>query len=116
MTDDGRARAARLLARSPFAMPRTDALQHIEDRHRTLLAPAAPLAAAPDPDFGASEPMPVVDAPERFAGEFWRARKLPSAADEPPKPRAAKPRGRRPRGELQPRHDRFRVVDGDKST
>ena len=112
MTDDGRARAARLLARSRYAMPRTDAIRHIEERRQALLAPAAAPAPALDADFSAPEPMPVIDQPEKFAAEFWRARKLPGPADEPPTPK--KPRGRRPRGELQPGHDRFRVVDGDK--
>jgi hypothetical protein len=112
MTDDGHARAARLLARSRFAMPRADAINHIAERRRTLLAP--PLALVPDADFTAPEPMPVIDQPETFAAEFWRGRKLPSPIDEPPKPQPKKPRGRRPRGELTPDHDRFRVVDGDK--
>jgi hypothetical protein len=58
--------------------------------------------------------MPVIDEPEKFAADFWRARKLPAPADEPPTPKPKKPRGRRPRGELTPHHDRFRVVDGDK--
>jgi hypothetical protein len=58
--------------------------------------------------------MPIIDQPDKFAADFWRARKLPSPDDEPPKPKARKPRGRRPRGELTPDHDRFRVVDGDK--
>jgi hypothetical protein len=51
MTDDGRARAARLLARSRYAMPRADAITHIEERRKTLLAPAAPPPAALETDF-----------------------------------------------------------------
>jgi len=114
MTDDGRARAARLLARSPFAMRRADALNHIEERRKSLLA--QPLAPAPvhEPDFAAAEPMPVLDQPEQFAAEFWAARKLPGPKDKPPKSKRARPRGRRPRGELTADHDRFRVIDGDK--
>jgi hypothetical protein len=115
MTDDGRARAARLLARSRFAMPRADAIAHIEERRKTLIAPAAPPPAALEANFAAPEPMPVIDQPEHFAADFWKTRRLPGPADEPPKPKPTKPRGRRPRGELKPEHDRFRIVDGDKS-
>jgi hypothetical protein len=114
MTDDGRTRAARLLARTPFAMPRAEALTHIEDRRRTLLAPPAPPPATADADFTTPESMPVIDAPDAFAAEFWRARKVPTADDEPPKPPTRKPRGRRPVGDLKADHKRFRVVDGDK--
>jgi len=63
MTDDGRTRAARLLAQTPFAMPRAEALTHIEDRRRTLLTRPAPRPATADADFTAPEPMPVIDAP-----------------------------------------------------
>ena len=60
------------------------------------------------------EPLPVVDAPEQFARDFWRQRKTPTPDDEPPKPKPKRPRGRRPLGDLGPRHDRFRVVPGGK--
>jgi|KBSSwiStaDraftv2_1062776.scaffolds.fasta_scaffold44592_2 hypothetical protein len=114
MTDDGRTRAARLLAQTPFAMPRAEALTHIEDRRRTLLTRPAPRPATADADFTAPEPMPVIDAPDAFAAEFWRARKVPTATDEPPKLPTPKPRERRPVGDLKAGHKRFRVVDGDK--
>jgi hypothetical protein len=111
--DDTRPLATRLLAASPFAMTIQDALAHIRERRAALLS-GPPPAPAGELDFAAPEPMPVLDRPEQFAAEFWRARKLPSPKDEPPKPKLARPRGRRPRGELTPEHDRFRVVDGDK--
>jgi hypothetical protein len=99
-------------------MPRAAAIKHIEERRERLLnaptSPAPASLASPEPDFAAAEPMPVIDRPDNFAADYWRARKLPSADDEPPKPKAKKPRGRRPRGDLTASHDRFRVVDGDK--
>lgn len=71
-----------------------------------------PLPQQPKPEeFSRPEPMPILDAPVEFARDFWATRKLPRADDEPPKP--GKPRGRRP-AVLTPKHDRFRVVDGDK--
>jgi len=112
--DDPRPLATRLLAASHFAMTIQDALAHIRARRAALLT-GPPPAPAGDPDFAAAEPMPVLDEPDKFAAQFWRARKLPGPKDEPPKPKVARPRGRRPRGELTPDHDRFRVVDGDKS-
>jgi hypothetical protein len=111
--DDTRPLAIRLLAASRFALTKEDALAHIRARRAALLS-GPPRVSAHEPDFTAAEPMPVLDEPEKFAAEFWRDRTLPSATDEPPKPKSRKPRGRRPRGELTPDHDRFRVVDGDK--
>jgi hypothetical protein len=110
---DTRPLAIRLLAASRFAVTKEDALAHIRARRAALLS-GPPAAPAHEPDFTAAEPTPVLDQPEKFAAEFWRARKLPGPDDQPPKPKPTKLRGRRPRGELTPDHERFRVVDGDK--
>ncbi len=105
MSEDPRALVARLLAQSPFAMPREDALEHVRARREQLLAHRV---ATPEPDFTAPEPMPVADPVHdvsAYARDFW-ARKKSSRPKKPP--------GRRPQGELGPEHDRFRVVDGDR--
>lgn len=105
MSEDPRALAARLLAQSPFAMPRDTALEHVRARRERLLADRA---AMPEPDFTAPEPIPVADPVHdvsAYARDFW-ARKTKGATRKPP--------GRRPKGELTPEHDRFRVVDGDR--
>jgi len=103
MTEDPRALAARLLAKSRYAMPRAQALAHIEARRRRLLAPPA----EPEPDLTAPEPLSLalLNAPEKYASDFWTRR----SSREKPRP------GRPPSGDaLGPRHDDFRVVDGDK--
>jgi hypothetical protein len=99
-------------ARSQYLVPTAEADAAIAGRMAHLLS--APPAKAEE--FSAPEPMPVVDAPDSFAADFWRGRKVPGPGDEPPKPkpRPKKPRGRRPVGDLRPEHDKFRVVDGDK--
>jgi len=115
MTDDPRKRAERLLAHSPFAMPKAAALQHIETRRQQLLATPAPLLP-PEPNFTAPVPIPiidVIDAPEKFGRDFWKKRPPPGPDDEPPKPKPRRPRGRKPVGDLPPGADRFRVIDGD---
>lgn len=96
------------LARSPYLRPVSEVDVLIQGGAAELAQPIA------EHNFTAPEPMPVLDQPEQFAADFWRARKLPKPDDEPPKPRPKKPRGRRPLGDLKPAHDRFRVVDGDK--
>jgi hypothetical protein len=113
MTDDARARAARLLARSPLAMPRAAAISHMEERRKQLLTPPPPAAPSREPDFAAPEPLPILDQPQQFAVDFW-AKRRPSGPDhEPPKPNSKpkRPKGRRPT-ELGPRHGRFEVFDG----
>ena len=112
MIDDTRSLAARLLAASPLAMSIAEALAQTQDRRRKLLA----TPATPEPDFTKPEPVPasIVDAPEQFGRDFWRKRKPPGLDDEPPKPKPKKPKGRRPLGDLDRRHDRFRVVPGGK--
>jgi len=97
-------------ARSPYLRPAPEVDAAIAARFSNILKPPA----LPEPDFTAPEPMPVRDAPEQFAADFWATRRLPGPDDEPPKPKPKKPRGRRPIGDLRPEHDKFRVVDGDK--
>lgn len=113
MTDDVRRLAASLIAASPLAISIADARAHTHKRRRKLLAPAS-TAISPhaEPDFS-PVPMPVLDAPESFAKDFWNKRRPPGPDDEPPKPKPKKPRGRKPVGDLPPGADRFRVIDGD---
>jgi len=95
--------------RSPYLVSVAEADAQIAARLTPLTLPDKP-----EPDFSAPEPMPVRDAPEQFAADFWATRRLPGPDDDPPKPKPKKPRGRRPLGDLGPEHDKFRVVDGDK--
>jgi hypothetical protein len=70
--------------------------------------------AKPEPDFSKPEPSPapVVDAPEKFASDFWARR--PTLPPSPPtKPKPKKRPGRKPVGELPRGADRFTVIDGD---
>lgn len=81
-----------------FPVPEVDAL--IASSLRTLV-PTSPHADPGDP-----EPVPIIDAPDIFAREYWDKRKPHT------KPDAKAPR--RPGGTLGPAHHRFRVLDGDK--
>lgn len=99
-----------IATRSPYLVPTAEADAAISNRVAGLLAPPS----QPEANFTAPEPLPVLDRPDQFAAEFWRTRRTPGPNDDPPKPKPKKPRGRRPIGDLRPRHDRFRVVDGDK--
>jgi hypothetical protein len=83
--------------RSPYLFPAAEIDAAIAARSTDLLKPP-PL---PEPDFTAPVPIPVVDAPETFANDFWKRRTPPH---DHPKPSKTRP-GRRPD---------FRVVDGDK--
>ena len=86
---------------------RVDAM--IAKREETLLPPKK--APRPEPEFKPA-PMPVLDDPNMYGAQFFerKAARLP----DPPKPKPRKPKGRRPIGDLGPKHDRFRVVDGDR--
>ena len=115
MIDDTRALAARLIAASPLAMSLEDALRQKRERGAALLA-ALPAAASQkaEPDFTAPAPVPptITEAPEAWDTNFWQKRET-----APPKPAKAKkpgsPPGRRPVGELDNRHNKFRVIEGD---
>lgn len=113
MTDDLRALAAQLLASSPYTMTLQEAQAHIAERRKKLLAAPPNISTRADPDFTAPAPMPVLDAPESFATDFWSKRKVPGVDDEPPKRKPKKPRGRKPVGDLPARANRFRIIDGD---
>jgi len=99
---------ANSMKRSPYLLPAAEVDAQIAARLPTLKPPLAP-----DPDFTRPEPMPVLDAPVKFAADFWSKRRPPGPDDEPPKPKPRKPRGRKPVGYLPPGADRFRVIDGD---
>lgn len=110
MTDDARRLAARLLAESPFAMPSADALALMQARRRKLLA--APTAKE-EPNFTApSLVSALLEAPTEYAAQFWRKRTAAPAKPLKPKKPKATP-GRRPVGDLDERHGKFLVVDGD---
>jgi hypothetical protein len=72
----------------------------IADRLQRISAPAAD-----DHDFAAPEPTPITGDAERYAREFWQRKGEPSKKQPP---------GRPPVGDLDTKHDRFRVVDGGK--
>lgn len=68
------------------------------------LASVVPIAPLPDLP-NTAETIPIIDAPDVFARDFWDKRK----------PHKAKGRDMRPpKGTLGPPHQRFRVLDGDK--
>lgn len=103
MSDDSRLRAARLLARSRFAMPIAEVRNHIRERRETLRTAPAPVA---EPSF-APTPMPILDDPIGFAAEFWNKQ---AARPKSPKPQTP---GRRPKtADTKPEAGRFRVIDG----
>jgi len=87
-----------------------------------LAARKAMPAPTLEPDLTTPEPVPlVVDAPAKFAADFWHKRAKPLG--DPPKPKSKSKTlrpGRKPVGELPPGADRFTVIDGgedgDKST
>ena len=81
--DKARARSARLLAASPLAIPRDEALANIARRRQALLQ----RACEPSETF-APEPMPVIDAPDQYAKDV-----LQRLLDKnTPPPRGVKPR------------------------
>lgn len=75
---------ADLIAKTPGAQTREQALASIKARRARLLGPEP----TPPADFTAPEPMPVIDDPDQFARDFVQ-RVL--AKDKPP-PRGVKPR------------------------
>lgn len=75
---------ADLIAATPGAQSREQALASVKTRRAQLLSTAAPL---PIDDFSATEPMPLLDAPDKYAKEFFQ-RIL--TKDTPP--RGSKPR------------------------
>jgi hypothetical protein len=100
--------ADQMRARSPYVLPASQVDAHIAAR----LAVIEP-AAKPEPDFSAPAPLvqTLLEEPKAFAAEFWRKR---ATSDKPPKPRKPKTApGRRPVGDLDERHGKFLVVDGD---
>ena len=103
----------RVLARSPSARPTDEVLTTIAERQARLIEVARRHGRhddqSPNPSFTEPEPLPIIDAPEKFAQNFWKGRSPP---DGSPKPKPKRPPGRRPKGELSPDHDRFRVLDG----
>jgi hypothetical protein len=110
MTEDARALTARLIAQSPSAMLRADALAHIKERRNKLLAPAGASKPTKPSEPGLPPPPDIAD-PTRYADDFWKARQ-PTRSAAPKKLKPAKPRGRRPVGDrLDERHDKFTVID-----
>ncbi len=93
-------------ARSPYLLPAPVVDAAIAARFADLLKPRS----TPDRVITEPEPLPIIDAPEQFAHNFWKGRSPP---DGPPKPKPKRPPGRRPQGDLRPEHDRFGVIEGD---
>lgn len=114
MTDDLRTLAAQLLASSPYTMTLDEANALIKERRARLLArPAPTVSTLSDPDFTAPAALvqTLLEEPKTFAAEFWRKR---GTSDKPPKPEKPKTTpGRPPVGDLDERHGKFLVVDGD---
>ena len=98
------------VAQSPYLVPVADVDALIAQR----LAAAQP-SSKPEANLATSEPspLPIVDAPEKFAADFWQKRAKPLEDPPPrPKPKPTKPRGRKPVGDLPLEADRFRIIDG----
>ena len=107
MSNDLRDLAARLLAASPHAMRMDEAQAQIAERRRTLLAATAPPSEA-DSEAANFDPQPLILDPAAFAAEFWEKRRRRETKD------SSKPKrpGRKPVGNLDARHERFRVISG----
>ncbi|MFN0217370.1 MAG: TraM recognition domain-containing protein [Hyphomicrobium sp.] len=86
------------LAQSPYLFPANEVDAAIAARLTNLLAPTPQES---EHDFTEPEPFSVVDAPEKYANDFWKRRSPPTNPTRPPKPLL----GRRPD---------LRVLDGDK--
>jgi len=86
---------------SPYLMP-------VAEADALLAAASISPVSSPrsEPDFGAAEPLPVIDDPDRFARDF-HARNPGNSVAKPAKTR-------RPRG-LSDKHAQFGVIDGDKA-
>jgi TraM recognition site of TraD and TraG len=100
--------------RSPIHIPGAEVDAQIAARLQSLQP-----APKPDPDFSKPEPLPAnpVDNPLTYAQDFVKRRT--ENAPKPSKPKSPRPKssapGRRPRGGevLGPKHDLFRIIDGD---
>jgi hypothetical protein len=91
---------------SPYVRPVADIDAELAERHKTLTQPRPD----DDYDFAAPEPAPYIGDPEQYAGQFWQRRNGPAPAGDDEKPAPGRP----PVGDLDEKHDRFRVVDGGK--
>jgi hypothetical protein len=85
--------------RDPSAIPVAEVDREIAERASAAAAPQR----TPEVDFEAPEPMPLYDAPLQYANEYLARQQ--GHSKQPP--------GRPPVGQLDDRHDRFRVVDGN---
>ncbi len=95
-----------MLARSGYLFPVAEVDAQIAARLKTDEP-----TSKPPPDFSPA-PMPHVLTPVAFANAF-HAKRAPTKPASP-KAKHKKPRpGRRPQGELDERHSRFSVIDGD---
>jgi len=83
-----------MIARSPAAQTREQALASIKARRARLLArPPVESRHDDEPDLTRPEPMPIIDDPDAFAAGFWTRfnSKEPPSTPRPP-PRGSKPR------------------------
>jgi hypothetical protein len=92
-------------ARSPYLRPAAEIDAEIATRLAALTKPEPP-----EPEHGAPEPFSIIDDPISFARDFLgrRSRKPPDKKSHDQLP------GRAPLGDLGPKHDRFRVIEGPK--
>ena len=110
MTDDPRVLAARLLSESRYAMPIAEAMALVLARRKELLTPSAS-----EPDLTAPEPiLPIIDAPELFAAEFWDKRTA-TPSRPAPKPRQKTARTRKAPPVPSDKTSPFRVIQGGKT-
>ena len=96
---------AKLTRISPYLRAPAEVDAEIE---RTI----AELTNAAEPDFAGPEPLPIVDDPQAFARQFMARR--PEAGRRSSEQRDPPPPGRAPLGDLTPKHERFRVIEGPK--
>lgn len=93
-------------ARSPYLRPAAEIDAEITARMGALAKTEADV-----PQFDAPEPFSIIDDPVGFACDFV-ARRSGKAKDM--QTREQPPPGRAPLGDLTPKHERFRVIEGPK--
>ena len=91
MPDDTLPPLAELIAKTPGAQTREQALAHMRARRARLLAPP-PTDSQRDEKISAPEPAPVIKDPDDYAARFWARQAAKDAEKRRPPPRGKKPR------------------------
>jgi len=91
MPDDVLPPLADLIAKTPGAQTREQALEHIKARRARLLA-QSPIDTRRDDKIAAPEPAPSAESPDDYAAGFWKRLADKDDAKKRPPPRGKKPR------------------------